>query len=184
MKKTISIVLALVFALSLCVVPTFAATPADKVASSVKAAIPSAYKNLFEATIDNIIKQIDISEEQANQIIALIDETKATVKDEGHTLHLYSVKEDSYLLAQFDKACKILNVTYKYVLKKNAVHEGDVICDIYYNGVKIGSLDGDISVKTTGADVNGNVVVLSVVAGIALLAAAAFVFKKSAADAQ
>lgn len=184
MKKTISLLLALVFALSLCVVPAFAATPAERVASSVKDAIPSAYKDLFVATIDNVINQISVSEEQANQVIAIVDETKAAVKDKGHSLHSYTAEEKNYVLGQFDKACKVLNITYKMVAKKNAVHANDVVFDLYYNGAKIGSIDGDVSVKTTGADVNGNVVALSVVAGVALMVAAAFVFKKSAADAQ
>ena len=184
MKKTISILLVLVFALSLCVVPTFAATPSQKLASAAKDAIPTHYKDRYEVIVDNVLNQISVSEEQANDVIAIINETTAKIKDKGQSLHSYTDDEKAYVLGQFDKACKVLNLTYKVIAKKNPVHKGDVIYELYYNGAKIASLDGDTAIKTTGTDVNGNIVAISLVAGVALLAAAAFVFKKSAADAE
>lgn len=118
MKKVLCIAIALVLAVAAFAVPVSAATPKEELAASVKAAIPKGYNDLFVATVDNVLKQIDVSKEQADQVIAIINETTAKVKDKGSSLHEYTKDEVSYILAQFGKACSVLNLTYKVVAKK------------------------------------------------------------------
>lgn len=184
MKKILCMAIALVLAVAAFAVPVSAAAPKEDLAASVKAAIPKGYNDRFVATVDNLLKQVDVTREQADQVIAIINETTSKVKDKGSSLHEYTKDEASYLLSQFGKACAVLNITYKLVAKKNAVHTNDVVCELYYNGAHIGTLDGDSGVKQTGADLSGSVSGLAIAGGVLLLAAASvFVFKKSAAKA-
>ncbi len=181
MKKILCVAIAIVLAVAVFAVPVSAATPREKVASAVKAAIPKAYNDLFVASVDNILNQVEVTEDQAAQVIAIIDETKAKLPDRGHSLHQYSDEEIAYATEQFGKACAVLNITYKIVAKKGAIHVGDIVCELYYNNTLIGVLDGDIGVKKTGADMSNTVSALAIAGGAVLMAAAAlFVFKKSA----
>lgn len=184
MKKVLCIAIALVLAVAAFAVPVSAASPKEELAATVKAAIPKGYNDRFVATVDNVLKQIDVSKDQADQVTAIINETISKIKDKGLSLHEYTKDEVAYILAQFGKACSVLNLTYKVVAKKNAVHTGDVVCELYYNGALVGTIDGDAGVKQTGADVSGAVFALAIAGGVVLLAASSvFVFKKSAVKA-
>ena len=148
MKRIICAVLVAVMALALAVSAS-AATKQD-VIDKFEASVPENYHPLILGQVENILNQIDITEEQADKLIALMDLVLSEFPaDAGHTIHLYTVDQMDYFTGRFKEAADILNLTYK-IHWKTGYHEGDEVWDIYdASGRKLGELDGDVDVKTT-----------------------------------
>ena len=178
MKRIICAVLVAVMALALAVSAS-AATKQD-VIDKFEASVPENYHPLILGQVENILNQIDITEEQADKLIALMDETAANMSkftDKGHSLEAYVSEERDFCVGQFSEACDVLGLTYTISTKANGYHSGDEVYSVYdASGKKLGDLDGDIDVKTTDKVETSVVlpaaaVVLAVLAGFSAVVA-------------
>ena len=184
MKKVLSLCVACLLLVGMFAVAGFsasAASPKESIIAAAKAAIPSKYEKNYLATMENVLQQIDVTEAQAEAVIANINAAKAAVQaDKGASLSEYTPAEVQGILDNFDAACTTLGLTYKLVPAENPQHEGDVDCQIFLaNGQQIASLNGDV-VKKTNAPESG--MAFAALAGVLVLAAvAAAVYSKKLA---
>lgn len=158
-----------------------AVTKAD-LYNELKGSIFDKYAPIYGVSIENSLRNISISDAQAEQILVLIKEVKAYVNvDKGHSLHFYTDAEKNFVLDRVDKACKILDLTYKVIPKPLAddEHVGDIIFVFYdASGKKIFEFDGDIIKKTNvpTTQTTNNIVYLSGL--LMLFAASVLIYKK------
>ena len=159
MKKVISLFAACLLLVGMMAFAGFsasAATPKEDIVAAVKAAMPDKYEEHYLPMLENVLSQIEVTADQAEEVIGYIDAVKAAVKaDKGPSLSEYSAAEIEVVVDNFDKACTALGLTYEFVDAENATHEGDVDCIIYLeDGTKIGSIDGDGVKKTNAPETN------------------------------
>lgn len=183
MKKVLSLCVAcllLVGMMACAGVSVSAATPKEEIIAAAKAALPDAYEAKYLPTLENVLSQIDVTAEQADEVIAAIAKAKEAIKtDKGDSLSEYTTAEREAVLAQLDVACASLGITYKLVDAENPAHEADMDCKIYNAaGKEIGSVDADIK-KTNAPDMTA---FAALVAMLALAAGAAVYGKKLVAS--
>ena len=166
MKKVLSLFLACLMIAAMAVVPVSAASPKEDMVAAFKKAVPTDYVNMYLPMVENVLQQITVTREQADGVIECINACSGKITtDKGHTLHLYTLEERLFMLEQFKKACKILNLNYKVVPSSDSDHFHDFVYIIYdANGNRLGDFDGDIVRKTNVPyEVDGGVAVLAVV---------------------
>lgn len=177
MKKVISLFAACLLLVGMMAFAGFsasAATPKEDIVAAVKDAMPDQYEEQYLPMLENVLNQINVTAEQAEEVIGYIAAVKAAItEDKGSSLSEYSKEEVEVVLDNFDKACTALGLTYEFVDAENPSHEGDVDCIIYTEeGTKIGSVDGDGVKKTNAPETNtASVVVFGVFAVLAVGAA-------------
>lgn len=184
-KRVLSMVVAalLLFAAFSAIPMSASAATKQDIMSAAAEAIPSSYEELYKVQLENILSQIDVSSEQADQIVALINEVKGVITDKGGSLHFYTASERKYLAGKLAEACEILNLTYTITFKtSNLAHVNDVYATIFTaDGRKLCDLDGDI-IKRTDVPATGDnsgMVALLGVAVVALAAGTVVVCKKA-----
>ncbi len=111
-------------------------------------ACPANYRKYYMGTVENILNQIDVSREQADSVIALVDEGVSylnSVGDKGPSLSDYGVKGVEKGVSLFEQACSVLNIGYKLttIPENAAAHPGDQLITLTYNGKIIATIDGD-----------------------------------------
>ena len=158
-----------------------AATPKEEIIAAVKAAMPAEYQAKYLPMVENALAQVEVTAEQAQEVIANIDTVKETVKeDKGDSLSEYAAEEAKVVLTEFGAACETLGLTYEIVEAENPDHEGDIAIKVYKadaaEKTPVGSIDGD-GVKKT----NAPAVSVAAISALALALGAAFVSKKVAA---
>ena len=120
---------------------------------------------------ENFLKTVDITETQANEILALIEEGKAIVVDDHihntSDLKVLPVEEKQKLLEKGQAAAEAAGAELEY-------NGADVV--ITHNGSTVFE-DAPI-VKVTGADTDYTALILSVAGVVVALAAAAVVASK------
>ena len=169
MKKVISLLMVCLMTVvmtAVAVVPVSAASPKEDMIAAFKKAVPADYVTMYLPMVENVLQQITVTREQADGVIECIDACAGTITtDKGHTLHLYTVEERRFMLEQFEKACRILNLNFKIIPSSDSDHIGDVVYIIYdANGNRLGDFDGDIVRKTnTPSEVDGGLAVLAAV---------------------
>lgn len=186
MKKLAKRALALMVISIIAVFSTFSAfaAPADDIVATAKECIPSAYESLYLTTFEGALSRIDITQDQANQVVDVLKTTKAKVPtDKGHSLHLYTDAERQAMVDCFKNCCEILKLTYKVEVKNSneADHKADEVVYVYdSNNQLIATIDGDAVKKTdVSSDVTTQQILLIVAASALVLSAAAlFVCKK------
>lgn len=151
------------------------------VINAARNAIPPDYGYLYLIQLENILSQIEISEENCDRIIEIIDELAQSIKDSGHTLHLYAEENVEYILELFDEICTLCDLTYEYrpAAKQPHWHPGDVECLVYDSGGRLlGVFDGDLNiVKSTGSKIGSFVLPLpQVFCAAAVFAAAVYIY--------
>lgn len=177
MKRIISIACLVVMLMSLLAISVFAA-PKDDIITAAEKNIDKSLVDTYRAQAVNILNQIEVSQKQADEVVALIEKAGKVFENNGPTLHTYPKSEVDILLGYFDEACEILHMTYKITEKKNALHKGDIICVLYdENGKKIADLDGDFVNDTGATDTNVGLIV-SVIALITLAGASIVIAAK------
>ena len=176
MKKIIALLLATVVSLSAFVLPASAATKADLIEAASAAA---AYKYV-KASLENAARSIEVTEAQADQLLPLVQEAAALFPvDKGPTLHEYGQDTVDAFLDLVDQACAIINYSWTFDGKTNAIHSGDGILRVYdASGKLVYEYDGDYVTDTSGTPSNSTWVVLSIGALISLVAGAAFVIAR------
>ena len=188
MKKIIAALLTVAVLLCTFVVPSFAATKADLLNEAAKAPI---YKYV-KAAVENAARNIEITEEQADQLMPLVKEAVALLSaDNGPSM--YDVKgHKNYTDAQLNavmniikKACDILGFTYTFSsaasTKGSEYHVGDIIFKVFdKNGKLVFSYDGDLVADTSAVAETDSAawVALTAASVVTLAAAAAFVFAR------
>ena len=168
MKKIVSILLTLVMLLSLAVAVSADDAEKAKIYDAFLAACPEEYHNLHAGTVQNVLSQIDVTAEQADEVVALIEAAKGDFTvDKGSSLSNYTAEERAIALDYVDKAAEVLNVEVEIVSAANPIHEGDSNVVVTYNGAQIATVDGD-PVKVTGGNNSATAVyaVLALVASI------------------
>ncbi len=186
MKKIISLAAACLLLVGMMAFAGFsasAATPKEEIVAAVKANMPDKYEAQYIPTLENVLSQIDVTAEQAEEVIGYVEAAKAAIEsDKGGSLSDYSQAEIRAVLDNFDKACTALGLTYEIVDAENPAHKADVECIIYLeDGTKIGSVDGDGVKKTDVAETNTMLMVLFG-AFVAVTAGAAVYGKKLVAS--
>ena len=180
MKKWISLLLVcllLVGTVATMIVPVSAATPKESLIAAFKDAVPKAYVEMYLPMVENVLRQITVTQEQADGVMECINACKNTIKtDKGHTLHLYTVEERYFMLDQFKIACEILNLTYKISMSTDPDHVTDVVYTVYdAAGNPLADFDGDIVRKTnTAYEVDGSLALLAAVLLTGAVAAVAY----------
>ncbi|MBQ4137032.1 MAG: hypothetical protein IJD67_02875, partial [Clostridia bacterium] len=120
MKKLISLILILVMlsALAVC-------TSADEVAkarllNAAKDACPTQYHDRYIGIAQNILDQIDVTSNQADAVIALLNEGSAFITtNKGPSLDKYSAEEIAKAVDIFNRACNELSITTEWSVLKN-----------------------------------------------------------------
>ena len=181
MKKVLSLFAACLLLVGMMAFAGFsasAATPKEDIVAAVKEAMPDKYEDQYLPMMENVLSQIEVTAEQAEEVIGYIANVKAAItEDKGPSLSEYTAAEIEIVLDNFDRACTALGLTYEFVDSENPQHAGDVDCIIYLqNGTKLGSFDGD-GVKKTDAPEN-NTALMVVFGAFAVVAAGAAVYGK------
>ena len=176
MKKIIALLLATVVSFSAFVLPAAAVSKSDL----IDAASAAATYKYVKPSLENAARNIEITDAQAEQLLPLVQEAAALFPvDKGPTLHEYGQATIDAFLALVDETCAILNFSWTFDGKTNAIHSGDGILRVYdANGKLVYEYDGDYVTDTSGTPSDSTWVVLSIGAMISLVACAAFVIAR------
>ncbi len=147
MKKITCFVLTLIMALMLVV--SVSATTKNEFLAELKSSVPEKYTAIIYNPIESIFNQIEVTDEQSAQLLEWLNDAKKVITvDRGSSLDAYTKEEQEYAVDMFDKACKLLGLTYTMTPEK--ANSGEVIVSVFKDGVKLGELDGD-AVNATNA---------------------------------
>lgn len=188
MKKLIAMLLACVMLVGMtATVSVSAAGPKDDMIAACYEYMPEPLIKEYLPLIQNILAQIEVNQDQADQVIECIKESREFFKEyKGVTLHYYTQEERKFAVDMVARICDILFLTTKYTSSTDKDHHQDVVCEIYtQDGTMIGVLDGDVVKKTNVPEeesgVNYGVIVLAAVVMVGA-AGAAVASKKFAAQ--
>ena len=177
LKKLIAMLMACLMLVGMtATVSVSAATPKESMIDACEEYMPEPLLKEYLPLIENILAQIEVSQDQADQVIQCIKESREFFKEyKGVTLHYYTAEERKFAVDMVARICEILFLTAKYSYSTDADHHNDMVCEIYNaDGQLLGILDGDVVKKTNApeSDVNYTYVVLCVVAMIGAVGAA------------
>ena len=171
MKKRIFAIVVAVVMLCALMVPTFAATKSDVLAEMEKSPV---YKYI-KTSVENAARTIEVTEEQADQLIAIVQAFIETVpEDKGPAAKAYTDAEIEAVITSIDKVCAVLNLTYKFVPNPNDA--SDSILNVYDEEGKLifeynGNAVADTAAASTSAPVYFTIgAVLLAAAAVALVA--------------
>lgn len=144
MKKLISMLVLIVMLMTFAVGINADTDAKTKLYDAAYDACPIEYHTRYMGIAQNILSQIDVTNDQADRVIALLDEGKAFFSEnKGPSLDAYSEEEIQKAVELFKEACNILSITYDVKVQANGEHAGDIIVYLYYNSTHIATLDGD-----------------------------------------
>ena len=189
MKKLIAMLVLCVLMMSLVASVTVSAappTPKERIVMALRENLPPAYGTKWIPTAENVLRQIPVSEEQADTVIACILRCRSVItKDKGESLHNYTHSERTYVVGQFDAACSALGLHYTVSTSKDPKHGNDMVYTVYTAaGKKLADLDGDLVRKTNTAESNINYVYVALAAVLVMGAGVAVCAGKKFAAAQ
>lgn len=178
MKKILSVFAVVLAFVCLLSVSVSAATPQSLVLEAIKKVAPAELYAEYKVSLENLAKQVTLDEDQANEIIELIEEVGEKVDFAGaEHMEDLSAEDRAFCIEKLDAACVIANVTYTISVADTPEKAGDVVCTFYYNGKSIGTIDTHEVKKTDMADYPA-ATALAVGAVVVALAAVAFVGTK------
>lgn len=178
MKKFLCIMtVALVFVCVLCC-SVSAATPQSRILDAIEAVAPAKLYKEYKVSFENLAKQVTLDDNQADEIIALINEVDAKV-DFTNIDHMVDLSEEdrAFCIEKLDAACAIAGVSYTLSESTTPETKGDVVATFYVNDKAIGAIDTH-AVKKTGLADYPSVSILAIGAVVMALAAVAFVGTK------
>lgn len=178
MKNIIKVIAVSLVVISMLCVTAFAATPQERIIEKIKASVaPEVYAE-HEVELDNLAKQVPVTDAEADAIIAIIEEVTATV-DTTTAEHLADLTnaDREYVLGKMDEACDLVNVTFTVTESNSPAINGDAVVNFFYNGEKVGDFDTH-EVKKTGGEDYPAATALYIAGGVLALAAVAFVCTK------
>lgn len=138
-------------------VPVSAATPKERLIECSKENLPEPLLKAYLPAIENILAQISVSEEQADQVSACIVESReyfeSTGGFKGISLSEYTKEQQSFAVAMVARICDILFLRWELTLSTDPKHTNDLVFIVYNaSGQKLGELDGDAVKKTNVPD--------------------------------
>lgn len=168
LKKIIAMLMACLMLVGMtATVSVSAATPKESMIDACEEYMPEPLLKEYLPLIENILAQIEADQDQADQVIECIKESREFFKEfKGVSLHTYTLEERKFAVDMVARICEILGLTAKYTYSTDADHHNDMVCEIYDgSGRLIGVLDGDVVKKTNApeSDVNYGAVVLAAV---------------------
>ena len=182
MKKVLSIVsacLVLACVVVMAIAPVSAATPKEDIIAKAKELIPAAYQAEYLPLIENTLKQVEVTAEQAASVIKNMETAKAAVKeDKGNSLSNYPMDEQKVVTTEMQAACETLGLVMevKPLPEEKADHEGDVEVIIKKKDENKVVSNIDFDVKKTDSAVDYTMIVAA--AGLAIVAAVSAVYGK------
>lgn len=180
MKKTIAILALCLMMIGMVAMPVSAATPKETILNAAETNLPSAVMKEYRPLFENILSQITVTEEQAEQVVDCIEESRAFFKSyKGLSLSEYTVEEREFALDMVVRICEILGLTAKYTPSASPKHDGDMVCEIYNAaGQKLADIDPDAVKKTNVPESNVNYTYVVLAAVLTIGTAAAVVLGK------
>lgn len=185
MKKALSLLTVFMLAISLVVLsvcPVSAATPKEQIIAAIKAVADPDYFEDYLPTVENVLQQIEVTQEQADTVIKCIDVCDKTIEHEyGLTIADVTDADKKVLLTQFDIACDALNLTYEAVPSETPVKKNDTVYVVKTNeGQKLVEIDNDIVNKTNVPDGDTTVGFIALSAVLILGTVFAIVYSRKA----
>ena len=186
MKKIVAVLMLLVLTVGMMALPVSAATPKEQLIACTRENMPEQLVTKYLPAIENTLRYITVSQEQADQICAIIVETReyfeTTGGFKGVTLHYYSREQQMYAVDVVAEICEILGLTSRYTFSTDADHDFDVVITIYdAAGRRLAIMDGDAIKQTNVPYAVNYTYVAGAVALLLAAVAAAIVGKKLAA---
>ena len=176
MKKIISVVMLVAVLMGAFSVCAFADAKADIVAKA-KEVCPDGYEKEYIPALENILSQIEVTDEQAKIVIAAMENSKAIVNSgKGTKLDDYTEAERSHVIADLNKACEALGITYSIV-------EKDEVTTVTFkaNTKVLGEVTIEDTVVSTGIEAAPATMLLVAAVAFVVLASAAYVCQKNRA---
>ncbi len=179
MKKIISVVMLMAVLMGAFSVCAFADAKADIVAKAEEVC-PDGYEQEYIPALKNILNQITVTDEQAKIVIEALENSKAIVNSgKGTKLSDYTAAEKKHVLADLDKACDTLGITYTIVEKDDIT---TVSFKVKADNKPLGDVTiGDTVVSTGIEAVAPATLLLVAAAAFVVLASAAYVCQKNRA---
>lgn len=186
MKKILSLAMVCLLVVAfttMAIIPASAASAQDTIIAALKENIPAKYLEEHLPVAENILKQLEITDEQAAEIVACIKAANDAVDDHHTSLSEFTAEEREVVLEKLDEACEILEVRYETKNVEDPAHKGDVYATFYKeDGAKLADVDFDAVKKTNVADeMNVEYAVLAVVLMVGAVVAAVYGKKALAA---
>lgn len=179
MFKKICALLIAVVAVAMLMVPAFATNKSDLLTEAAKSPV---YKYV-KAAVENAARTIEITDEQAAQILPFIQRFNAAItEDKGATAAtkngmVYTEEQVNEVFACIDGVCAVLGYTYELYPIAKPAHAGDQGIKVYNEAGKlVFQFDGDAVADTDAASTS--VAIYAVLASV-LLAAGAVVLTVS-----
>lgn len=182
MKRVLSLICVVAILLGAMALTAFA-SPKDDILSAVKESVPADILERYQTQGVNMLNQIDVTQEQAEQVIAYIKQAGPLLKAGTVSGHQYTPAERQTLVGLFDSICATLHLTYNITTKATGLHQNDIIIHVYYNGKIVGDLDGDFVKQTggTATDTTENLAVIVSVLALLTVASAVIAAKRISA---
>ena len=189
MKKFVAVLALCLIMVGMVAMPV-SAEPMHKEAmiEAAREHMPDALFKEYLPLIENVLSQISVEKEQADQVIDCIEESRDFFKEyKGNSLSEYDHHEREFAIEMVDRICEILGLNAVYTHSDDPEHHNDVVLEIYNDaGQKVAEMDPDAVKKTNvpetaAAPVNYTYVVLAAVLLLGAVAAA-LVSKKFAAE--
>lgn len=170
LKKLIAMLMACLMLVGMtATLSVSAAGPKDDMIAACYEYMPEPLIKEYMPAIQNILAQIEVNQDQADQVIECIKESRTFFDKEGYhgvSLSEYSHDAQRFAIDMVNRICEILFLTAKYSHSTDPFHHNDVVCEIYNaNGQLIANLDGDFIKKTNApeSDVNYGAIALAAV---------------------
>lgn len=189
MKKFVAVLAICLMMVGMISLPVAAeAIHKEEMIEAAREHMPAELFNEYLPLIENVLSQVSVNEDQADQVIACIEEARDFFKNyKGISLSEYLPAEREFALEIVDRICEILGLNAVYTHSEDPEHYNDVVLELYNDaGQKIADVDPDAVKKTnipetTATPVNYTYVVLAVVLLLGSVAAV-MVSKKFAAE--
>lgn len=169
MKKMLSlfaVCLLVVTFTAMAVVPAAATSNYDAIIAALKENVPSKDLEEYLPTAENILQQLDITDEQAEAVITYVKEAKAAVAEDAESVRDLPRNEKEIVVKKFNQACEALKVRYE-VKPVEDPKQGNASVAIIYKqetGEKLAEVDTTPVNKTNvTTSVSVEVIVLAVV---------------------
>lgn len=119
--------------------------------------------------VENILRQVPVSADQANELKGVLDDVKAAVPTyKGIGAEEYTAAEVDAVLNAVDEASEILRVTTNVEMKSR----DDIVVNVTYNQQQVGAIDFD-GIRETGASFENTA--LAIASIVSVLGAAVLV---------
>ncbi len=182
MKKVVSLLIVAVMVLTCAV--AINATEEKDVLAAAKAAMTQGLYNSYYVQIENTLNQVELTSDQCDQLIAIIDDLKSTVTLDRESIPEYTEEERQYGLKKLQEAAAVIGATVTVENYNLDEYNNSKIIVTLNAGGKDVPVVGPDTPKTTNVSsesIFANVAPFVAIALIALAGSAVVVAKKRSA---